>query len=520
LSADGSAHLWIRRFDTVAARALDGTDGAMYPFWSADGRSVGFFTPGNLKRIFEAGGSPQLLSEARFPRGGTWNRDGTILFSGADGAIQRVTDTGGAPTPATTLNEAHRERSHIWPVFLADGRRFLYPARSDDREQMGIYQGSLDSNQTHRVIAADSNVGPAGTYLFALSNRSLIAQVYDPDRAQVVGEPITVAAQIALDSPQRSGAAFSVGANGVVAYRSASPESHLLWFDRTGKEVDSFGAPGDYHHPWLSPDGKRIAIEKTDPATGRHTIWILERSRGIASRLVSDATGAHGPVWSPDGNRVVFSSNRLGGVDLYSIRADGAGPDELVLNSTDTSSLSATDWSLDGRFLVYGAERRGQHDLWILPVSPPRKAQPFFETPSNELQGQFSPDVRWIAYTSDESGTPEVYVRRFPGADGKWQVSTHGGAQPQWRRDGKELFYLAPDGKLMAAGVTASASTFETGTPRPLFNTGITTGFVDRRNQYVVTPDGQRFLVNISAEDENSAPITVVLNWDAALKNK
>ena len=516
LSANSTRRLWIRRFDTVASRALDGTDDAHYPFWSPDGRSVGFFAAGKLKTIAEAGGSAQVLCDVgQGARGGTWSRDGTIFFGRFDTPIQRVADTGGVATAVTTIDASRKERGHYWPVLLPDGRRFVYLARSEDREQTAVYQASRDSTQTHRLFAADSNVGPAGNYLFSLRNRSLIAHVYDPDRAQVVGEPITVAEQIGYFS-QRADGAFSAAANGVLAYRSASPDSHLLWFDRTGQVVGSFRAPGDYHHPWLSPDEKRVAVEKTDPATGRHTIWIVELSRGIISRLVSDATGAHGPVWSPDGSHVVFSSNRLGGVDLYQIRADGAGGDALVLSSAEKAGYQATDWSVDGRFLLY--EARGGHSaLWILPVSPSQKAQPFFNTPANARHGQFSPDTKWIAYSSDESGAWEVYVRRFPGADGKWQVSTHGGAQPQWRRDGKELFYLAPDGKLMAADVKAGPTTFETGAPRTLFNTGITGSFVDRRNQYVVTRDGQRFLVNISAEDENSAPITVILNWNATV---
>jgi Tol biopolymer transport system component len=516
LAADGTRHLWLRRFDSVSSRSIDGSDGAQYPFWSPDGRSIAFFAQSKIKKIAEAGGSPQVVCDVQLGgRGGTWSQNGTILFSTYGRALSRVSDAGGVARPATTLNESLKERTHAWPVFLPDGRRFLYLAQSEDREHTAVYQGSLDSTETRRVLTAESNIGLAGTHLLSLRKSSLIAQVYDADRAQVGGEPITVAEQIAYDTPQRSGGGFSVAANNVLAYRSASPDSHLIWFDRTGKEVGSFRAPGDYHHPWLSPDEKRVAIEKTDAATGRHTIWILELSRGITSRLVSDVTGAHGPVWSPDGSRVVYSSNRLGGIDLYWLRADGTG-DERVLSSAGKVAYQATDWSLDGRFLLYLAER-GQGDLWILPLLPTQKPRPFLESPSDERQGQFSPDARWIAYTSDESGAHEVYVRRFPGADGKWQVSTHGGAQPRWRRDGKELFYLAPDGKLMAAAVKAGLPTFETGTPEALFNTGITASFVERRNHYVVTRDGQRFLVNISAEDENSAPITVVMNWDAAL---
>ncbi|HYN06359.1 MAG TPA: protein kinase [Vicinamibacterales bacterium] len=518
LSSDGIRHLWIRSFDAVAARRLEGTDGASHPFWSPDGRSIGFFAKQSLRRIPEAGGSPQILCAVPVAgRGGAWNRDGTIIFGALNSPIRRMAETGGQPTPVTTLDGPRGER-HEWPVFLPDGRRFLYFARRNAPEQTGVYQGSLDSTETHRVQSLGSNVGPVGTHLLSLSNHSLIAHAYDPDRAQVMGDPITVVERMDYDSLQRSEGAFSVAATGALAYRSASPDSHLIWIDRTGKEVAAFRAPGDYHHPWLSPGEQRVAVERTDASTGRHTIWILELERGVTNRLVSDETGAHMPVWSPDGNRVLFSSNRNGGTDLYWIRADGAGRDELVLR-TDGIHQVPTDWSLDGRFLLYEARPHSRGDLWILPVSPVQKPQPFLEAAaSQERQGQFSPDMRWIAYTSDESGTYEVYVRRYPGADLKWQVSTHGGAQPRWRRDGKEVFYLAPDGNLMATAVTEDRSRFETGTPQALFNTGITASSIDRRNQYVVTPDGRRFLVNISAEDENAAPITVVLNWNARLK--
>jgi Tol biopolymer transport system component len=219
-------------------------------------------------------------------------------------------------------------------------------------------------------------------------------------------------------------------------------------------------------------------------------------------------------VWSPDGSRVIFSSNRLGGVDLYSARADGAGAESLVLSSKTKEQLAPADWSQDGRVLLYQIRHLGQEDIWTMPVSLAEQPRPFLETAANEQQGQFSPDGSWMAYTSDESGTHEIYVRRYPGGDGKWQVSSHGGAQARWRRDGKELFYLAPDGRLMATDVTTVGSRLQTGAPHVLFNTGITASFVDRRNQYVVTRDGQRFLVNSSVEDENSAPITVVLNWN------
>ena len=516
LSADGNRHLWIRRFDSVDARAVEGAEGASYPFWSADGRSIGFFAHGKLLRIAEHGGSSQIVCDRAQPRGGTWNRDGTILFSGDSGAIQRVAVTGGVATAVTTLDISRKEGAHLWPAFLPDGRRFLYVARTGDREQMAVYQGSLDSPETHHVLAGESNVGPAGGYLFLLNSRSLIAHVYDPDRAEVVGDPIGVAERLLFDSPQRSGAAFAVSANGTLAYRSASPDSRLIWLDRTGQEIGSVRDLADYHNPSLSPDERRLAIEKTDTATGRHTIWILELTRGTTSRLVFDAAGAHQPVWSPDGSRVVFSSYRIGGLRLYWIRADGAGSEELIANTPEKMDAIVTDWSLDGHLLLI-QPRLGGHGLWLLPVAPPGKARLFFEAASNHRQSQFSPDTRWVAYTSDEGGAQEVYVRPFPAGDRKWQVSTHGGVQPRWRRDGRELFYLAPDGKLMAVDVKPTSSTFGTDVPRALFDTGIRTSFL-WHNQYVVTRDGQRFLVNLSAEDQGSAPITVVLNWDPTQK--
>jgi serine/threonine protein kinase/Tol biopolymer transport system component len=458
LSRDGRRKLWVRRFEAVDSRSIDGSEDAQDPFWSPDGRSIAFIAHNKLKRIAESGGVPQDICDVRFgPRGGTWNHDGTILFGGSGGPLMRVADIGGVPTPVTALGELRTARQHAWPVFLPDGRHFLYLAQSSDPAETAVYQGSLGSKETRRVFAADSGVGVGGAFLLTLSKGLLIARTYDAGRAQVGGASVTIADGIAYDPPQRSGPAFSVGASGVVAFRSASPDSRLAWFDPSGHELGSFPVRADYHHPWLSPDEKRIAVEKTDPATGRHTIWILDPSRGTTSRLLLDPSGAHLPVWSPDGQRIVFGTNRLGSLDLYSIAADGDGGDTLVLSSKD-GSVHVEDWSLDGRFLMYQTMRRGQWDLMILPLSPKPDPEAVLDTSADEIQGQFSPDVHWIAYTSNESGSAEVYVRRFPAAGGKWQISTRGGAQPRWRRDGKELFYLAPDGKLMAVAAFSSTS--------------------------------------------------------------
>ena len=518
LSADGRRKLWLRRFDAVDSRPIDGSEEGMYPFWAPDSRTIGFFAHSKLKRIAETGGVPQDICDMTFgPRGGAWSRTGTILFGAGGHPLMRVADTGGVATPITRLIESRSDRQHTWPVFLPDGRHFLYLAQSVNPDETAVYQGTIDGNETRRVFAADAPVGVAGDYLFTLTKGLLSARTYDATEAIVGGAPTTIAERLAYDPPQRSGPAFSVGAGGVVAFRSASPDSSLRWVDRQGRILNTFPERADFHHPWFSPDENQVAVEKTDPATGRHSIWVLDPSRGTSSRLLLEPTGAHGPVWSPDGTRIAFGSSRAGSVDLYDIAADGSGGERLLLDST-AGAVRVTDWSLDGRFILYDTDRRGQIDLRILPISPKSDAQPYLDTAANERHGQFSPDVHWIAYSSNESGASEVYVRKFPDTGGKWQVSTRGGAQPRWRRDGRELFYLAPDGKLMAAAVNAGSAGLSIDPPRDLFDTGIRASFVERRNQFLVTRDGQRFLVNISAEDEGSAPITVVMHWNASQK--
>ena len=288
-----------------------------------------------------------------------------ILFGAFGQALSRVAETGGVPTPATALDPSRQQYRHSWPVFLPDGRRFLFLAQSNDPAETAVYQGTLGSTETRRAFAAVSRVAVAGSHVLTLSKGLLIAQPYDAERAQVGAVATTIAEHVDSDTTQRSGGALSAAAAGVVAFRSASADSRLIWFDRTGSEIGAFPARADYHHPWLSPDEKRVGVEKTDPATGRHGVWILDLARGTSSRLLLDATGAHRPIWSPDGTRIGFGSNRLGGHDLYEIASDGSGGERLVLSSKE-SGLEVTDWSLDGRFLLYQIKRRGTYDILCL----------------------------------------------------------------------------------------------------------------------------------------------------------
>jgi len=507
INAAGVPQLWVRAFDAIEPRRVPGSDGADTPFWSPDGRAIGFFAKGKLKRIAEAGGLAQDICDVRIgSRGGSWNREGTILFGTMGQGVMRVPASGGVAAPVTSLSAS--QLRHAWPVFLPDGRRFVYLAASKEPGQSAIYQASLDTADVRRVYLAESRIGVTSGYLVSLSKGLLLARPYDAERAQAGDASIAIARDIQYDNPLRSGGAFSVAGKSVV-FRNASPNSRLIWFDRLGRQLSEFPERADFHHPWLSPDETLLLAEKTDPASGRHSIWVLDLLRGTTTRLLADSAGAHSPMWSPDGKRVSFSSNRLGGIDLFEIAADGSGREHLVLKSNEGAQV--TDWSTDGRLLIYETARA---DLFTLSLAPGAKPEAFLETAAAEGQGQFTPDARWVAYTSDESGAPEVYVRKLSGA-GSQRVSTRGGAQPRWRADGQELFYLAPDGTLMAAAVHRSADAIEFAPPIALFKTGVTSGHLDRRNQYLVSRDGQRVLVNLSEEDENAAPITVVVNWDA-----
>jgi Tol biopolymer transport system component len=518
-TSDKQTDLWLRPIDSIVAQKLAGTEDGSFPFWSPDSRFIGFFAQGKLKKIDLHGGVPQALCAAPWGNGGTWNRDGVIVFApNREGALSRVSVSGGMPAAATVLDPGRHETGHYWPQFLPDGRHFLYLALSSQREKRNVYVGSLAAQEARSVLKSELRAAYASGYLLFVRQGTLMAQRFDLNRLQLAGEPASIAQEVAYN-PANGRNTFSVSDNGVLAYRTGGvggvPTIELVWFDRTGKRIGSAGEPGLYLRPALSLDGKRLAVERRDPQTGTDDIWLVDLARSTLLRFTFGPFNQTHPVWSPDGNQIVFASDRDGASNLYRKASTGAGNEELLLAS-DAAKYS-TDWSPDGRFIAYeNQDPKTGSDLWLLPLFGNRKPIPFLRTDFNEGQGQFSPDGRWMAYSSDESGRREVYVRAFPASGGKWQISTAGGSFPRWRRDGKELFYLAADRKLMAVPVNAD-SAIETGQAQALFEPRILGIPIV---PYSVSGDGQRFLVTIPAEEASSSPITVVLNWTAAFEKR
>ncbi len=525
--ADGKNLLWIRSLDALEARPLPGTEGAYAPFWSPDGHFLGFFAEGKLKKIEASGGPPQILCSltAIVGRGGTWNREGIILFaSSPSGPLFRIPDTGGAASPLTKLDDTRQENSHRWPVFLPDGRHFIYFARSWQKENRAIFVGSLDSKETKFLMNGTSNVlfapgssGGSEGYLLLERDGLLVARKLDVATLRFEGDPIPIAERIKASDPLTA-AMFTVSETGVLAYGKGTSTGppRLAWFDRSGQRLGSIDSPGYCLDINLSPDGKHVALDVVNFEVGGRELWQVELTRGVASRLTLGEKMTWSPVWSPEGSRIAFASNSIGAApDLYEKPSSGVGKEEPLFHSD--ASKFPVDWSADGRFLLFESRDPGSKvKLWVLPFSGDRKPFPLLQTPFNEFLGAFSPDGNWIAYVSDESGRPEVYVQAFPISTSKWRVSTAGGTAPRWRRDGKEIFYVAPDSRLMAVAVTAGRS-FEAGIPAALFELGATPG-IGLRHQYSVTSDGERFLVIRTAEQRETPPITVVFNWMADLK--
>ena len=527
VGSSGESSLWIRSIDSMDARQLPGTAGAAFPFWSPDNRFVAFFALGKLKKVEAGGGTAQVLADASSDiRGGSWSKDNVILYTpNVSSALFKVSASGGTPVQVTNLNQERGETSHRWPSFLPDGNHFLFYGRGNHKDLEGVFVGSLDSDATkflfHSEIMAAyappaSNSG-TGHLLFVRSG-SLLAQPFDPSKLELSGEAITVAEDV-VNFPTEVGAtgyaAFSTSQNGHLLYRSGGDQTtKLAWFDRAGKEESSVTPPGIYREPRLSPDGKKILFVRAEGTS--EDLNLLDVSTGAITRLTFGPSRDVAGVWSPDGSTIAFGSTRQGGnLEIYQKPASGAGNDERIVDSQ--RNTVPDDWTKDGAFLLFDfdAGTATKNDLMLLPTKGERKPVPYLQTPFSEFHARFSPDGRWVAYTSDETGRPEIFVRTYPDSGGKWQISTNGGDHPQWSRDGKELFFMAPDRDLKVVPINAGV-TFEAGKPTTLFETKIPlTSLTGDRNNFLVSADGQRFLINSLADERNTKPLTLVLNWEA-----
>jgi eukaryotic-like serine/threonine-protein kinase len=534
--ADGVGRIWLRNMDSLEARPLSGSErtGAVQPpfFWSPDSRYIAFDAAGKLKKIDVTSGTAETLCDvSSLVVGGSWNRDGVIIFGQSLGGIMRVSASGGNASPLTTVDASRAEVLHTLPEFLPDERHFLYHRVSTKAEIEGIYVGSIDAKPNEqdlrRVLADDyagvytpSSDAGLGELLF-VRDRALMAQLFDASRFELAGEPVTLVEGIGTYNDK---GLFSASTNGALVYRTdnGSADEQLTWFDRQGRVLGKAGERGPYSDPALSPDGTHAAVARRDFRQGGYSIWLVDFSQGGTTRFTFGAATAAGPVWSADGKRIIFMSDPSGIFDIYQKPADGSAEEELLVKSDELKQPE--DVSRDGRFLLYlSIGPKTKPDLWVLPLTGGRKPFPFLRTEFAEHSAKFSPDGHWVAYTSDESGRDEVYVRKFSPDEtadasetgGKWQVSYDGGNEPLWGLDGKQLYYLALDAKVMVAGVATSPS-FEAGKPMVLFQAP------PRRGVYTghYTIDGKRFLFLAPAEQASQAqaPFTIVLNWQAALK--
>jgi len=505
-AVDGQPHVWVRPLDSAVSRSLPGTAGATLPFWAADSRSIGFYADGLLKRIDLAGGLVRSLAKATYGFGGAWNHEGTILFVQSPASpILRISADGSESAQVTQLDA--KQTGHAHPHFLPDGRHFLYFVQGTP-DVRGVYVGQLDGSVSRKLFDADSAAVYVSGHLLFVRRARLFALPFNVSRLEAIGVPFPVADDVS--GSQATGVAAAAG--GVLAFRtgSISVERQFVWFDRSGKEIGKVGDPdSEKLSPSMSPDGGQVAFFGL--VNGNVDIWMLETRRSVISRFTDHVGVDILPVWSRDGTRIAYTSNRNSGGGLYA-RTIGTGSEELLLPAAEAGI--ASDWSPGDQMLLYQRDE----DLWSLPMrGSGRKPFPVSQTKFEEREGKFSPDGRWLAYVSNGSGPFEVYVQPFPGPGQTVRVSTHGGAQVQWRADGRELFYIALDGKLMAVPieVTANGASVTPGIPVSLFTTrvGRVIGPSGTGPEYVVSQDGQRFLMSTLVQDGRLTPIRLIVNW-------
>ena len=518
----GKVLLYVRYLSLLTAQPLAGTDDAMYPFWSADNGEIGFFAQGKLKRVSASGGPVQALCDASNGRGGAWNKDGVILFTpSVQAPLMRVPATGGTPVPATKLDFSRSENSHRWPHFLPDNQHFLFWGRNSlGSQEQDLNVGSLGSLNAKLVLKGVTAGTFASGYLLFVRDQTLMAQPFDTLRMELNGEAIPIAEQMAVNGG--TGApVFSASEVGTLVYQTGEAVGawDMVWFTRDGKTGGTLGEQDRYYYPALSPDDSRLAASLFNGTQANGDIWIFDLKRGTKSRLTFGSGSHVAPLWSPDQKTLYFASNAKGVNHIYSKPADGSGSEETVLESPEVSEAPAS-FSPDGRYVVYTRRllndpKNSSIDIWVLPLFGDRKPFPIVQTPFDDTNPAVSPAGKWLAYQSTESGQNEVYVMPFPGGGARWLVSTNGGLDPKWRRDGKELFFLDVSDNMMAVDVDPSGAAPRFGVPHALFQA---VGIQRQIGTYVVTADGKKFLVNSGSTKQGIDPFTLVQNWMAALK--
>ncbi|MGE5414077.1 MAG: hypothetical protein ACM3NW_07880, partial [Syntrophomonadaceae bacterium] len=508
--------IWVQSVVNGTAEAMAGTDGGRFPFWSPDSRSLAFFSDGKLRAIEAAGGPVRTICAAANPRGGTWGPDGVIVFSPeVRSGLAKVPASGGTPVPLTRVDEK-LHTTHRWPFFLPDGKHVLYLAASHQNphsDQAGIYAVSVDGRDNRRLLSSYGDVQYSSGWLLSVRDGSLMGQRFDPRSLAISGEPIRIAGDVNFDEGVWRGT-YTTSANGILAYEmgEGGAGGELTWMDEFGRRLGTVGEKSAAYSLRLSPDGRRALVIMGDP---NNDIWIYELDRGVRTRLTTNGQVTMSPQWSADGSQILFTAQA--GAEAFPLQilpSNGGGERRTLYQSKER--LEATDWSRDGRWALVDRGNIGSSDVWAISLAEPDKAFPIVPSPAYRTGGQFSPDGRFVAYNSRETGRAEVYVTSFPGKGARWQVSANGGTQPRWRQDGKALYFVSGAGELMAASVETRGDQLEIRDVRPLFRVSLFTGPRLGAHGYDVSADGRKFLVN-SAGEGDGARIAIVANWDAGL---
>jgi len=515
---DSPIQIWIRPLNGLEATPLPDTEGGTYPFWSPDGNSLGFFALGKLKRFDLNGNSVRVLCEASEGRGGAWNQDGVILLAPQpDSPLFRLSENGGTPEQVTQLGSG---KSHRWPSFLPDGKHFLYTSQPGSVESnAGVFLASLYAPNGVRVLPEAINASVAGDYLVYARNGLLLASRFNLKQGKTEGDGTVLAEQVEART-DRNYAAFSVSQTGVLAYAPGGQRTHqLVWFDRSGRELSRLEPKGSFIEFELTTDGKRLVTNRKE-ASNETSLWIFDLQRGTLSKISKPKEDSSSGLWAPDAASVAYLASRSGQWQIIRKWIDGSEREELLVSSP--LSKYPDDWSKDGKWLVFeSVSPTTKFDLYTVAVEGDHNPLPYLVTPSNEAHARISPDGHWLAYVSDESGQPEVYVQSFPVTGrGKWQISTQGGDQPNWSSRGRELFFLSPEQKLMSVDIKPGAVP-DPGIPKALFGVStVSTGITGARNLYVSSADGQRFLVDSVAQGTNATGVVVQLNWVTGVTNQ